>query len=102
MPGWGLEPKKKQRKWVDEAVVVPELIKMGFKDNEIWKHTLQTFEVTDAAAKQRGKTIPAHLRVAPASDEVKIVRNNDYQTIVDSSKLIEQLKASVAKIDREK
>ena len=102
VPGWGLEPKKKQRKWVDENVVVPELIKMGFKDKEIWKHTLQTFEVTDAAAKRLGKTIPAHLRVAPPSDEVKIVRNDDHKTIEDSSKLIEQLRASVALVDREK
>jgi Protein of unknown function (DUF2800) len=101
VPGWTLEPKQKQRKWVDPAVVVPELIKLGFKDDEIWQHNLQTFQITDAAAKKRGKTIPAHLRVAPPSDEMKIVRSTEHKTIVDNSTLIEQLKASVALIDQD-
>ena len=100
VPGWALEPRKKQRKWVDNAVVVPELIKLGFKDSEIWRHELQTFAVTDEAAKKRGKTIPAHLRVAPETDEMKIVRSTEHKPIVDSSTLIDQLKASVALIDR--
>lgn len=99
VPGWALAPKQKQRKWVDPAVVVPELIKLGFRDDEIWKHELQTFAVTDAAAKKRGKTIPPHLRAAPPSDEVKIVRAEDHKSFVDSSQLLDQLKASVALID---
>jgi len=99
VPGWTLEPKKKQRKWVDPAVVVPELIKLGFKDDEIWKHSLQTFQVTDAAAKKRGKTIPQHLRVAPETNEMAIVRAEDHKPLVDSSPLLDQLKASVALID---
>jgi hypothetical protein len=95
VPGWGLQPKKKQRKWVDPAVVVPELIRLGFSDAEIWRHELQTFAVTDAAARKRGKTIPAHLRVVPDTDEVNIVRSTEHKAIVDSSSLLEQLKASV-------
>lgn len=101
IPGWVLEPRKKQRKWVDPAVVVPELIKLGFKDDEIWKHELQTFQVTDAAAKKRGKTIPAHLRATPPSDEMKIVRSSEHKPFVDSGNVLEQLRASVALIDRD-
>jgi RecB family exonuclease len=99
--GWQLAPKKKQRQWVDPAVVVPELIKLGFKDNEIWQHTLQTFAVADAAAKSRGKKIPNHLRVVPETDETVVVKSADGQKAIDRPLLIEQLAATAAKLSRE-
>jgi hypothetical protein len=77
VPGWRLKPKQKNRQWVAETEVVPALKKLGFAETDIWQRKLQTFTSADATAKRLGVSIPAHLRVAPATNETTVCRTDD-------------------------
>jgi hypothetical protein len=69
-PGFALKPQIKNRKWLDDAdFVAKRLKKLGLPDDKIWQHKLQTFQVTDAAAKKLNVSIPDELRPRPISSE---------------------------------
>ena len=95
VPGWRLKAKVKQRQWIDEDAVVKELVKLGFRDEEIWQHKLQTFQAADRAAKRLGVKIPEQLRVAPATNETTVCATDDPAPVVDRQMAIDQFRAAV-------
>jgi hypothetical protein len=98
VPGWKLKAKAKQRAWLDETVVVPALKKLGFSDSEIWQRKLQTFAAADAAAKRLGVSIPAHLRVAPPTNETTIASDDDPAPAVEHARAIENFSAALKQL----
>lgn len=98
IPGWRLKLKTKQRQWIDPEIVAPELKKLGFKHDEIWQTKLQTFQIADAAARRLGVEIPDNLRVAPPTSETTIATTNDPAPVVERQLVIEQFRASLAKL----
>jgi hypothetical protein len=77
-PGFALKPARTVRKWLDDVKhVAKALKKLGLKDAEIWQHKIQTFQVVDAAAKRRGKTVPDSLRPKPESTELALTSEDD-------------------------
>jgi hypothetical protein len=83
VPGWKLKLKTKLRQWVDEGVVIPTLVKLGFTEPDILQHKLQTFAHVDKVAKRLGVKIPDHLRVAPETDETVIAPESDPAPKID-------------------
>ena len=102
VPGYVLQPKKKLRVWADDMGMVADALEdLGFRENEIWQDKLQTFAVTDKAAKRLGVQIPDHLRVTPPSDETVVVRaEHAALPPVERPLAIEQFAASAAKLSR--
>lgn len=98
VPGWHLKQKTKLRQWLEPEIVVPELVKLGFSDAEIWQHKLQTFAVADKAAKRRGVTIPDHLRVAPHTDETTIAPDGDGSPRLDLEAAALELQGALKKL----
>ena len=97
MPGWRLKPKIKQRQWVDNDMVAQSSTELGLREHEIWQRKLQTFAATDAAAKRLGVKIPDNLRLAPPSSETTIAPTDDPAPVVETTTLLEQFQASVAR-----
>jgi hypothetical protein len=99
VPGWRLKLKSKQRKWIDDEVVVAEALQnIGFDENQIWQHKLQTFSSTDAAAKRLGVEIPANLRVVPLSSETTVCRSDDPAPEIHKPLAIEQFRLALAQL----
>jgi tRNA G26 N,N-dimethylase Trm1 len=96
VPGWRLKAKIKQRQWVDPAIVVKALEKLGFESEEIFQTKLQTFQSTDATAKRRGVRIPDELRVAPPSNETTVCTSDDPAPPVERGLVVEQFAAALA------
>ena len=81
-PGFALKPQVKNRKWLDDVVFVAKhLKKLGLPDEKIWQHKLQTFAVTDAAAKKLGVAIPDSLRPRPESADLTLTYEGDPQAV---------------------
>lgn len=81
-PGFALKPQVKNRKWLDDtAFVAKHLKKLGLPDEKIWQHKLQTFQVTDAAAKKLGVAIPDSLRPRPESADLTLTYEGDPQAV---------------------
>lgn len=81
-PGFALKPQVKNRKWLDDAAFVAKhLKKLGLPDEKIWQHKLQTFTVTDAAAKKLGVAIPDSLRPRPESADLTLTYEGDPQAV---------------------
>jgi hypothetical protein len=100
VPGYVLQPKKKQRQWLSENTVVPALRDLGFDEEEIWQTKLQTFAETDKVAKRKGVKLD-HLRVTPPSDETVVVRAEEAALPpIERQLAIEQFAASAAKLSR--
>jgi hypothetical protein len=91
VPGWKLKLKTKLRQWIDEDIVNNELTRLGFGQDEIWQHKLQTFAVADKVAKRLGKKIPDHLRVAPPTDETVIAPDSDPAPAIDRKGAADEL-----------
>jgi hypothetical protein len=83
VPGWHLKYKTKLRQWVDPAIVVPALERLGFESEDIFQTKLQTFAVADKAAKRLGVKIPEELRVAPSTDETTITNDPTAAKLID-------------------
>lgn len=98
VPGWKLKAKVKNRQWLDEKTVVPELKKLGFADNDIWQKKLQTFTVADAAAKRLHVTIPDYLRVAPPSNETTIAASDDPEPAVEIAQAVKNFQTALKKL----
>lgn len=98
IPGWKLKYKTKLRQWIDEDIVNNELTKLGFGQDDIWQHKLQTFAVAEKAAKRLGKKIPDHLRVAPPTDETTVVPENDPAPAVDAVAATAELQGALKRL----
>lgn len=98
VPGFKLKAKHKNRQWVDETVVVPALKKLGFAENEIWQRKLQTFTSVDRTATRRQVTIPAHLRVAPSSNETTVTSIDDPALAVEPAVAVEEFRQALKKL----
>jgi len=96
VPGWRLKAKAKQRRWVDEEIVEHALEDIGFDTKDIYRRELVTFQQADATAKRLGVEIPAHLRVAPATNETTVCRTDDPAPAVERRLAVEQFAASLA------
>lgn len=104
IPGWRLKAKTKQRKWRDDtARVADELARLGLKSDEIWRRELQTFKVTDAAAKRRGVDIERldALRAAPPTNETTIATVDDPAPVVERALLIDRFRESLKLLQHE-
>ena len=95
VPGWRLKHKTRMRQWIDETEVEAALKKLGFKPSEIWRRKLLTFEAADALARRKNRKIPDDLRVAPATSETTIARDDDPAPIVQPVVLVEKFQASL-------
>jgi CRISPR/Cas system-associated exonuclease Cas4 (RecB family) len=102
VPGYVLQPKKKQRQWAaDEKSIAYWMENNGFTDEEMWQVKLQTFAVADKAAKRLGVKIPEDFRVTPPTDETVVVRAEEATLPpVERPLAIEQFAASAAKLSR--
>jgi hypothetical protein len=99
-PGFALKPMVKDRKWIDNApVVAGVLAEMGFQQDEIWQHKLQTFKVADAAAKRLGVQIPDELRPRPTTNDMVLTSDADPDA-VDTAQLTEQFRAKLLALKR--
>jgi hypothetical protein len=98
VPGWRLKDKSKNRQWIDDAVVAPQLRELGFKEEEIWQKKLQTFTSVDKTAKKLNVDIPAALRVAPPSTETTICPTNDPAPVVDRRLAREEFSTALKKL----
>jgi len=98
VPGWRLKAKTKQRQWVDEETVSSTLLNMGFSQDEIWQRKLQTFAVTDAAARRHGVKIPDTLRVAPPTTETTIAATDDPAPVVEPTVAVEQFTTALKQL----
>jgi len=77
-PGFGVKLATKNRKWLDDVdLVAKSLKKLGLPDDKIWQRKLQTFTVTDAAAKRLGVTIPDALRPKPPTTDLVLTAEDD-------------------------
>jgi hypothetical protein len=77
-PGFKLKLAVKNRKWLDDVDLVAKSLKqLGLKDEQIWQRRLQTFAVTDAAAKRLGVTIPDALRPKPPTTDLVLTTEGD-------------------------
>jgi hypothetical protein len=101
VPGWKLKQKTKLRQWIDEDIVNNELTKLGFGQDEIWQHKLQTFAAADKAAKRLGKKIPDHLRVAPETDETEIAPDSDPAPRIDRAQATLEFAAALKQLRHE-
>jgi hypothetical protein len=102
VPGYRLKLKTKNRAWVAEEIVVPELEKLGFTEQEIWQSKLQTFTSVDATAKRLKVKIPDHLRVAPPTSEVTVCPVDDPSPVVDRREAIQQFGAALKQLQLKK
>jgi hypothetical protein len=99
-PGFALKVQVKNRKWLDDTkVVANQLAALGLSDSEIWQHKLQTFAVTDAAAKRRRVTIPDSLRPRPQSNDLTLTYAGDPQA-VDVGKLALEFSTALKQLER--
>ena len=69
------------------------------KDDEIWQKKLQTFQVTDRAAKKRGVTIPDELRPKPPSTDLTLTFAGD-PSAVDVGKLSVEFSTALKQLSR--
>ncbi len=100
VPGWKLKQKVKLRQWVDEDIVEAELKQLGFDDDDIWQHKLQTFQVADAAAKRLGVKIPDALRVAPPTTETTVTTADDPAPEVQPHVAVEQFSSALRQLQQ--
>jgi hypothetical protein len=98
VPGWRLKAKVKMRQWVDEDMVGTELLKIGFKPEDVWQQKLVTFQKADAAAKRLGVKIPAELRVAPATTETTVCPTSDPAPVVERQLAISEFSAALKQL----
>jgi Protein of unknown function (DUF2800) len=102
VPGWRLKPKGKLRQWIDEGIVEQELSALGYEPHEIWQRKLVTFNAADATAKRKGVKIPDYLRVAPATNETTVCREDDPSPRVQGGPaLTELLQESLRRLKNE-
>jgi hypothetical protein len=101
VPGWKLKLRTKLRQWIDEDIVNNELTKLGFGQDEIWQHKLQTFAVADKVAKRLKVKIPDNLRVAPPTDETVIAPDSDPAPAIDHAKATEEFAAALKQLRHE-
>jgi hypothetical protein len=99
VPGWKLKAKRKNRVWIEEAIVVPALEKLGFEEHEIWQKKLQAFNIADAAAKRLGVKIPDKLRVAPTTTDVVLATADDpAPALPDRKAMVAQFQQTLKKL----
>jgi hypothetical protein len=98
-PGFALKQQVKNRAWLEDTkLVAKELAKLGLSDAEIWQHKLQTFKVTDAAAKKRGTAIPDALRPRPHSNDLVLTYEGD-PSAVSPGRLSAEFSAALKRLD---
>jgi hypothetical protein len=98
VPGWRLKLKPKLRQWVNEKQAAKELDALGFREDEIWQHKLQTFAVAEKAAKRLGVKIPDYLRAAPETDETVIAPENDPAPLLEPPQAREEFIAALKQL----
>lgn len=97
-PGYGLKPAVKNRKWLDDtALVARQLKKLGLKDEQIWQHKLQTFQVVDAAAKKLRVEVPESLRPRPVTTDL-VLTSEDDPAAVSQRKLTEEFTSALKRL----
>lgn len=98
-PGFAIKHVVKNRKWLeDTAHVAKTLKKLGLKDPDIWKKSIQTFAITDKAAKKLNKEIPDELRPRPQSTDYTLTYEGDPQAI---DVLTHEFKTALKTIERQ-
>jgi len=99
-PGFALKQQVKNRKWLDDVdLVAKTLKKLGLTDEQIWQRKLQTFAVTDAAAKRLRVTIPDELRPRPQSNDLTLTYEGDPRA-VDVKTIAADFAAALKKLER--
>ena len=95
-----MKPQVKNRKWLDDVdLVAKTLKKIGLPDDKIWQRKLQTFAVTDAAAKRLNVQIPDNLRPRPESTDLSLTYEGDPQA-VDTKAITANFSAALKRLEQ--